>query len=387
MAVLALCSCAPASPNGNLEAPSNTSNTSNEVADPTKEVPYDLQSVDFVNISHGWIVGSDVGNNVSVILRTSDGGATWIEAAEIIGDTLLKVDFADERNGWTVGTEGVVYATSDGGLTWALDPSSPWPAVYSHEDTQLPAQGDKNIAPVVNQSVASVFFLDERTGWAVGDTPVGKSLDVRGLVLTTADGGKTWKDVSGDSDGRPQYLLNDVWFTSQTEGWAAGGNIEDNQEDVLLHTSDGGRTWERRPMNVAQYPRAVQFADKDHGWVCGMTIDGATDSPGPSKILATSDSGATWTVQFTSPRSFYDICFADATHGWVVGDRASIYSTRDGGKTWRQQLRFETKGSRQIRAPSPDRTNSRRSLRTVLARDAKTVIAAGDGVIEMRKQS
>src|SRR5689334_5527510 len=81
--LLVALACAPRqAPDGNEPTGATNANT-NAAVDPTAQVPYDLQSVDFVNISHGWIVGNDEGNNVSVVLRTVDGGATWNVAAEL----------------------------------------------------------------------------------------------------------------------------------------------------------------------------------------------------------------------------------------------------------------------------------------------------------------
>ena len=111
----------------------------------------------------------------------------------------------------------------------------------------------------------------------------------------------------------------------------------------------------------------VSFADALHGWAVG---DGGT-------ILATTDGGATWEPQSSgttdalfaaspspTPRTagrwarrhhprhhrrrrhleaaelghertyLTAVAFADATHGWAVGDDGTILATTDGGATW-----------------------------------------------------
>src|SRR4051812_44593566 len=160
---LALAACTPAPPAGD-DAAENVAPAAAE--DPSVRLPYDLQAVDFVSVSHGWVVGNDEGNNVSAILRTIDGGATWTVEVEIVGDTLLDVDFADERTGYAVGTAGVVYASGDGGKTWAAEPASAWPAVYARAATTTKAPAAGNVAPSINASVASIVFADAKTGWA-----------------------------------------------------------------------------------------------------------------------------------------------------------------------------------------------------------------------------
>lgn len=350
--------------------------------DPTAQVPYDLQVVDFVNVSHGWIVGNDEGNNVSVILRTANGGATWTMAAEVVGDTLLALKFVDERTGWAAGSNGVVYGSTDGGVTWKPEPASQWTRQYESAPVQVRAKKQGDIAPTIFESLASVFFLDAKRGWAGGDAPTGTGFDVRGVVRATADGGKTWTELTDAAGKGAPFSVNDLWFTSATDGWAAAGTIEDRQEDVLMHTADGGKTWERRDPKSAELPRAVFFRDADHGWAVGLTLGETEDDRGPSKILTTSDGGATWSVAFASPRSFYDVQFVDANRGWAVGDRASIYATTDGGKTWKPQTRFEV--SKPPRVDAPRQTEASRGLRSIFALGPDDVWAAGDGVILKR---
>ena len=67
---------------------------------------------------------------------------------------------------------------------------------------------------------------------------------------------------------------------------------------------------------------AIQFADASHGWAVG---DG--------RILATSDAGRTWTRQYSGPAVLYQVDFTDASNGWAVST-SSLLRTTDGGSTW-----------------------------------------------------
>lgn len=385
VALTACGSCRPSQEPGGEPPPTNT-NAPAELVDTSKEIPYDFQAVDFVDLSKGWIVGIDEGNNVSAILMTTNGGAAWSLTAEIVGDTLLDVDFVDEKTGWAVGTEGVIYGTTDGGKTWAPEPLSSWQVRYTRAPLKLKAQGEQNVAPEINASIASMFALGDKAAWAAGDVPTGEGLDVKGFALGSKDGGAVWAELVDAAGKGAPYSVNDLWFTSETDGWAAAGTLEDHQEDVLLHTTDGGKTWERRPTGTAQYLRAIQFASTQIGWLVGITSVNDDEERGPSKILTTTDGGATWTVQFNAPRSFYDVCFVDPRDGWVVGDRASVYQTVDGGKRWRQQTRFDKAGVKRMQPPKPTPgAELPRALRTIYVRDAAHVFVAGDGVIMQRK--
>ena len=100
-----------------------------------------------------------------------------------------------------------------------------------------------------------------------------------------------------------------------------------------LSTGDGGWVWQN-PLPQGNNMRSVCFADASHGWTVG---DGGT-------IFATSDGGTTWSAQVSSSKAdLYSVAFADASHGWAVGasvdpntDDVSgvILATSDGGAQW-----------------------------------------------------
>ncbi len=77
---------------------------------------YDIISLYFLNSTAGWAIGTN-GNGGSVILLTNNGGATWTVAAQPpVG--LNSILFVDFNLGWAVGFQGAILKTSDGGATW-----------------------------------------------------------------------------------------------------------------------------------------------------------------------------------------------------------------------------------------------------------------------------
>ncbi len=80
----------------------------------------------FVDATHGWILASDSqslglessSGHGTVVLRTSDGGATWQSAnlGKISVAGLTSLAFSDANHGWAMGD--MVLKTSDGGATW-----------------------------------------------------------------------------------------------------------------------------------------------------------------------------------------------------------------------------------------------------------------------------
>ena len=75
------------------------------------------------------------------------------------------------------------------------------------------------------QHLSSVAFVSPAGGWAVGD---------QGTILHTTDGGQSWQ---AQSSGTQQHLSS-VAFAFLLSGWAVG------YEGTILHTRDGGQSWQ-----------------------------------------------------------------------------------------------------------------------------------------------
>ena len=67
----------------------------------------------FTDVSNGTVVGFS-----GTILRTTDGGGTWVARSSGTTKHLRDVSFADVNNGTAVGNSGTIVRTTDGGATW-----------------------------------------------------------------------------------------------------------------------------------------------------------------------------------------------------------------------------------------------------------------------------
>jgi photosystem II stability/assembly factor-like uncharacterized protein len=109
--------------------------------------------VAFVDASTGTVVG---GGTRPIILRTTDGGATWVsQNLPPRGDQFSDVSFTDANTG-TIVAAHYIYRTRDGGATWWVQRRREW------------------------MGLRGVSFTDTNTGIAVGS---------HGLILRRADGG------------------------------------------------------------------------------------------------------------------------------------------------------------------------------------------------------
>jgi photosystem II stability/assembly factor-like uncharacterized protein len=78
-----------------------------------------LWGVDFVNADTGIIVGGTAPSTV-IVLRTTNGGESWLTVPSPAQSALYDVAFANDSTAVAVGWEGIILRTSDGGATWSI---------------------------------------------------------------------------------------------------------------------------------------------------------------------------------------------------------------------------------------------------------------------------
>lgn len=250
-----------------------------------------LGCIVFVNQQEGWAAGVK-----GTIIHTADGGATWHRQESGIENDLLDLFFLDEQYGWAVGEFGTLIHTSDGGKTWS--------AQMEEQDTLY----------------NDVFFADRQTGWVVGEF---------GTILHSTDGGATWQPqhcqdivpvVSETEWERPLPALYGTYFLNKDTGWIAG------MDGVIITTTDGGVTWKKVVSNTDK-PLYSILMRGNKGWAVGNK----------GTYLMSSDGGQTWTFQEKTLKTKFwlrEVSFIDDSHGLIVGARGTIARTADGGTTW-----------------------------------------------------
>jgi photosystem II stability/assembly factor-like uncharacterized protein len=169
----------------------------------------------------------------------------------------------------------------------------------------------------------SVYFLNQNRGWAIGS---------KGTILATVDGGLTWQPTPSSSTD----VLRDIIFVDQNNGWLVVEvnlyelKTKDQPRAYLMRTTDGGEHWERvdiKGIDVdARLVRAV-FSSAGKGWIFGEA----------GVIYTTHDGGDSW-KRLLSPTRHLLLggMFVDEFRGWLVGAGGTIIQTSDGGDTWYQ---------------------------------------------------
>lgn len=201
----------------------------------------DLYRVRFVTPQVGWIVGEH-----AVILATRDGGRTWHRQFWGIKLPLRDIACFSPQECVIVGSAGTVLTTADGGATWTrrLTPAGEYDnevmtdAMIARDGTvwAVGGSGKRNYLLRSNDrgktwTIASdeppnspfrLFFWDARRGVVGSD-----------LIALTMDGGATWLDGATPVTG----MLQSLFFIDERRGWAVGGRKS------IIHTQDGGKTW------------------------------------------------------------------------------------------------------------------------------------------------
>lgn len=90
-----------------------------------------------------------------------------------------------------------------------------------------------------------------------------------------------------------------------------------------------GRQWKEQESGIAsKWINGIHFIDPKNGWASG----------GMGTILHTVDGGITWNEQKSNTiERFSKVFFVDANNGWVTGYSGTILHTTDGGNLWKPQ--------------------------------------------------
>ncbi len=285
----------------------------------------DLAAVSAANQNVIYVTGDD-----GIILKTADGGASWSQHYEPAANMIYGVDAVSANVAWAASEGnaadgGIVLRTTNGGATWenktpgtfpilsdidALSADFAWlcgPGVIS-KTTDGGANWDTEALPVETYFIAIQVF-DANKAMVVG---------YAGTVLRTEDGGTNWNQV----DIEHSLQLNDLSFTGDQSGWVVG------EKGLVASTGDGGANWDYQHSQAQESLLGVCASGADQAWVSGRF----------GVLLRTYDGGADWNRLSTGDTDvLFDICAVGERTLWAVGGDAGVLKTSDGGNRWVRQ--------------------------------------------------
>jgi len=373
----------------------------------------ELRTVNFINSNTGFIVTAN-----NALFKTINAGQNW-DSITSFSLRNSKVLFRNNNLGILFGDTNVIYRTTNGGISWFFSGSAtdsrsvisdacflndnsikcsgyffsngyPYPSSYGFLLSSSNAGQNWNYTQIFSsyvQTVRSICFVDENTGYATGsgsyfakstngginwyNNPLGNGCgfikikfinsltgylvgsDDSTYVMKTIDGGISW------STHKPNIHLNDVHVINENTLVGVGNNgdilksnnsgtnwinkkssavsnrlncvyaVSDNiiyaggTGGVIIKSSDGGRSWHNQQTGITNFLTSIYFRD---------SLNGAATSP--LYIIHTSNGGNNWSVQYNSPKYMESIYFLDNNTGFACGRERTFLKTTNGGVNW-----------------------------------------------------
>ncbi|MFA6980887.1 MAG: YCF48-related protein [Ignavibacteriaceae bacterium] len=301
----------------------------------------DLRNIYWTSANEAHIVGwgSLVGAQPTIHLKTVDGGITWIYQTQSESnrtfDNLYNVWFKDVNNGIAIGgaTLGsLVVRTTDGGQTW-IPIKAPFGSVLygitgfgnkiwmSGGGGLLVYSSDfgdnwQTLTPMPSGTIYSIKFPSSLIGYAAG---------FDGVFHKTTNGGETWHG-GYLTVGQKTLNIQSIYFLNENIGYASCSY------QMVAKTTDGGENWsaiinDTTTATITSY--SVHFVNENLGFVVGKL------GTGIDVIRKTTDGGSTWTLKTNiTGKDLRAVTFRNENNGIIVGYSLKALYTTDGGENW-----------------------------------------------------
>jgi photosystem II stability/assembly factor-like uncharacterized protein len=289
------------------------------------------------------------GTETAGVYRSSDDGATWSPVTSGLptrsgnvahGLAPVYVLAADPATPSVVyaGTSQGLYKTTDGGTTWTqkrdsigdrsiraivIDPTTPtmvWVAVNNGVHRSLDG-GDDFTRLVTGLSDTDVEHLVQASSTMLyAGTDSG--------VFVSSDSGATWSASSGSPIFVESMAVDPADPSTVFVGSTAGS---------LSRTTDGGTSWASRRTGLPNSSAVVDISFGSTSSILFAALDG-------DGLYTTTDAGANWSLvgggtgMTTEKPLAVKMHPSNGSRAWV-GSAGGVFATTDGGTTW---TRFST---------------------------------------------
>ncbi len=222
---------------------------------------------------------------------------SFVIASESRDATIHACIAASADRWWAIGDRGQALLSENAGRTW----------------TQSTIDG----APNLYAGIA----IDERNGVIVGGTIQPFSHRSAGVIQTTQDGGRRWREIP--SEGLPR--LTGIQKISD-QHWIVWGDWSPKFQTGLLETVDGGTTWIGKALPASHIQTAAWKDARD-----GIVVDRLGrvfrfEASKPPMLLPVGGNASNRILKATH----------DDSGWWLIGQSGQIYHSID-GQQWLQK--------------------------------------------------
>jgi photosystem II stability/assembly factor-like uncharacterized protein len=277
------------------------------------------------------------------ILRTKDGGASWINLAAPLSsvERWNGVSFFDTANGIAVGDNGVAMTTTNGGNSWT------WHRL----------QGARTAYSALHIGPGNIF-VGADSGWIYHSIDSGATWSAEKVSQWPIRSLFVWSGAYIFDLGLPVFALTPYSIVAKTEfpsipwheailppfrglgseafdgAFALGGGpafVVGVQGDLraapaVIRADLADTMWKN-----------VTYGIHDDGTLFGVSVPSAHTvyvCGAHGMLYKSSDTGNTWSAQAVpTTKNLYAISFVDEKHGIAVGDTGTILRTANGGVT------------------------------------------------------
>jgi photosystem II stability/assembly factor-like uncharacterized protein len=311
-----------------------------------------ILAVHMISTSDGWAIGRGEGS-AEHILRTEDGALTWFDvtppepdANDATTEKSALVSFPDENTARVAYLYGYppssgltlsFWGSDDGGRAWTMNGTTG--PMFLDEQPRL------------------MSFIDSDSGWIVQNSFIGMGHHAF-LLYRTLDGGDSYSRLHAPPDTESMCRKTGMTFTDGQYGWMTN-ECPFQQEAVYLDVSrNGGEGWEIKELSPpTQEPSLfleslycsthspVLFSAQEGKFVVSCIREAQGGRYAKRYLYSTLDGGETWrmdplpdgTVPVNGWSPSQEILFLNPSQGWLFG--RAIYWTENGGASW---LKFKS---------------------------------------------
>ncbi len=237
-----------------------------------------------------------------LVIYSDDNGENWTQAQVPVRVTLVGICFSDPDNGWAIGHETVLLHSRDRGATWEK-------VMNGDQVNEMMVKAMEGIVAKLKQQLAAA---PEDQKQELQPRLEDAQTNLRGFIDTQKEG--------------PVQPLLDIIFTSPREGLIIGAF------GIILHTADGGKTW-RPLLDRIDNPMGYHFyglaRTRDRLFIFGEA----------GGLFQSSDNGLHWQALESPYQGSFFSALGDPDGSLAAGFglRGNVVISYNDGESWKQQ--------------------------------------------------